>query len=379
MSHKDKLSIGFFPQGLASGENFCNRISERASLKENIKTARSTLVMSPRRYGKTSLVLESLLEIKIPFSHIDLYSELNEEEVQNSILNSIGNLLYLIESTPKKALKFVTDFFSDLSVGFKFVNTQIRVEFSNSRKSPAKTILESLQKLDETLKLKKKKAVLFFDEFQRLGQITESGTIEGSLRHVAQGSKNIIFIFSGSSRHLLSNMFDDRKKPLYKLCDRINLNRISAKDYIPFIKEKSIIKWGKEISTGTVESILELTERHPYYVNVLCYKLWLLSILPDTKVVEVTWHKYAMEEKTNITNEMNLLSLNQAKMLISIAKYGEKALPMSKEFISLTKFSLSSASQSVKALEKSDYIAVLDDKNYQIIDPLIKYIFSNVI
>ena len=52
---------------------------------------------------------------------------------------------------------------------------------------------------------------------------------------------------------------------------------------------------------------------------------------------------------------------------------------MSKEFISITKFSLSSASQAVKALEKSDYIAVLDDKNYQIIDPLIKYIFSNVI
>src|SRR5476649_2242851 len=90
----------FFPQGLASGENFCNRISERTRLKANIHSARSTLIMSPRRYGKTSLMLFVLQEIKLPFSHIDLYSEINESEVQNTVLNSIGDILYAVESTP---------------------------------------------------------------------------------------------------------------------------------------------------------------------------------------------------------------------------------------------------------------------------------------
>jgi uncharacterized protein len=372
----------FFPQGLASGKNFCNRISERTRLKENIHSARATLIMSPRRYGKTSLMLFVLQEMKLPFSHIDLYSEINEAEIQNTVLNAIGDVLYAVESTPKKALKFVTDFFSDLSVNFKLVNTQIRIEFSRSKKSPAKTILDALKKLDSILKTKKKKVVLFFDEFQRIGQITESSAIEGALRHVAQESKNIVFIFSGSNRHLLSKMFDDRTKPLYKLCDRIVLERITEENYLPFIQTKSKEKWGTPISEEAVTSILSLTEKHPYYVNVLCHRLWLLPHVPTENEVESTWDKYAIEERTNIMNEIDSLSHNQSKMLIAMAKYDNDILPMSEEFISLTRFSLSSASQSLGILEKKDYIQH-NGKNkegkkskYFIVDPLIKYIFS---
>jgi uncharacterized protein len=367
----------FFPQGLALGENFCNRVAERAHVKRNIESAHSTLVMCPRRYGKTSLILEVLHEIKLPYSHIDLFSELNEEDVQNTVLGAIGNILYSTESTPKKALKYVTDFFSDLSVSFKFVNTQIQIEFSKSRKSPAKIILEALKKLDNTLKSKNKKAVLFFDEFQIISQIAESAAIEGSLRHVAQESKNIVFIFSGSNRNLLNSMFYDRTKPLYKLCDRITLDRISEKDYLPFIKEKTEKKWEKKSSGNVIDTILNLTEKHPYYVNVLCHKLWMLPNLPTEQDVERIWHKYAIEEKSNVMNEIGLLSSNQSKMLISIAKYGDKISPMSKEFTSLTKFSLSSASQAIHSLEKMDYLSSSDKNSYLIVDPLIKYIFSS--
>jgi hypothetical protein len=63
-------------------------------------------------------------------------------------------------------------------------------------------------------------------------------------------------------------------------------------------------------------------------------------------------------------------------MLISIAKYGNKISPMSKEFIALTKFLLSSASQSVKELEKKDYLMLNSNNEYKLVDPLIKYIFS---
>jgi hypothetical protein len=196
MSAKSKVVHDFFPQGLALGVNFCNRVIERVRLKQNIASARPTLVMSPRRYGKTSLVLEDLHELGIAFAHIDLYSELNEEEIQNTVLDAVGNILYLTESSaPKKALQVVSNFFSEFSVGFKYDSSKIRIEFSKSRKSPAKTILAALQKLDAILNLKKKKIVLFFDEFQRISQIAESDAIEGSLRHVAQESKNIAFIF----------------------------------------------------------------------------------------------------------------------------------------------------------------------------------------
>lgn len=368
----------FFPQGLALGKNFCNREKERKQLKNNIESARSTLVISPRRYGKTSLVLFVLQGTKLLFAHIDLYSELNEEEIQNTVLASIGNVLYSIESSPKKAFKFITDFFSDLNVNFKFSNEKINIEIAKSIKSPAKTILGSLKKLDDVLKSKNKKAILFFDEFQRISQITENSAIEGAIRHIAQESKNIVFIFSGSNRHLLNSMFDDRTRPLYKLCDRISLSRISNNDYLPFIQQKMKEKWDKNISMETLEYILNLTENHSYYVNVLCHRLLILDALPTEQSVELVWNKYALEEKNNVINELNLLSTNQAKMLIAIAKYGKECTPLSKKFISITRFSLSSASQSIKALESKDYININESGNYFIVDPLIRYVFSGV-
>lgn len=366
----------FFPQGLALGENFCNRLDERKRLLENIHSARPTLITSPRRYGKTSLVLFVLQSLKLPFAYIDLYAELNEREVQNTILNAAGNALYAIESTPKKAFKLVSDFFAELSVGFKLMNAQVNIEFAQSKKSPAKTILDVLKKLDEALKLKNKKMVLFFDEFQRLSQITESAAIEGALRHIAQESKQLVFIFSGSNRALLSAMFDDKAKPLYKLCDRIILDRITENDYVTFIQNKFKKKWDKALPETVTESILSMTERHPYYVNLLCHRLWYLNNMPTEKEVEDIWRRYAQEEKTNVMNEIGLLSTNQAKMLIAIAKYADELTPLSKEFIALTRFSLSSAAQAIKSLEKRDYLMLNNKNKYTLVDPLIKFIFS---
>ena len=368
--------LDYFPQGLALGKDFCNRTLERERVKANILSSRPTLIMSPRRYGKTSLVLEVLHNMKMPYATLDLYAELNEVEVQNSILSSIGDILYSLESIPKKAFKVVTEFFSDISVGFKIVGAQISIEFSKSKKAPAKVILEALLKLDKLLKLRKKKACLFFDEFQRITQITESATIEGAIRNVAQESKNISFIFSGSNRHLLGLMFDDRKKPLYKLCDRLIIDRIAAEDYTPFLQEKAKGRWGGVISPDVIEHILTLSEKHPYYVNVLCHRVWLFKKQPTENDVSTAWHQYAMEEKTNVLNEIELLGGNQAKMLMALAKYGEHTLPMSKEFIAMTRFSLSSASQAIKELEKKDYLFTGNKHKYQIIDPLIKFVFS---
>ncbi|MFA6038521.1 MAG: ATP-binding protein [Legionellales bacterium] len=371
----DSWDKDFFPQGIAVGTNFCNRTQEREKIHNNIMSIRPTLIISPRRYGKTSLVLYVLSELKISFAHIDLYAELNEAEIQNSILNAIGDILYSMEKGAQKALQFVMDFFADYSVGFKFSGKRIHIEFSKSKKSPAKIILDALRKLDQTLKTKKQTVVLFFDEFQRIAQISESHAIEAALRSIAQESKNIMFIFSGSNRNLLINLFDDYSKPLYKLCDKITLSRIEAVDYIPFIEHKFKKIWSENVTLPVIEKIMEVTEKHPYYMNVLCHKLTALKSAPTEKNVQETWHKYALSEKTNITAESDKLSSNQSKMLIAISKYSDLA-PMAKEFIALTGFSVSSAFQSIKVLEKMDYIQSLDNGLYLVVDPLIKYIYS---
>src|SRR3990167_2157652 len=290
------MSEDFLPQGLALGDNFCNRVDEQARLTHDIAFAKPVLVISPRRYGKTSLILTVLHKMGLPFACMDLYSHLNEVEVQNAILSAVGDILYALESAPKKALQFVTDFFSDFSINFKFSNSQIRVDFAQNKQAPARTVLSVLQKLDDILKKKNKKAVLFFDEFQRLCQITDNAALEGAIRHVAQESKHISFVFSGSNRHF--------------------------------------------------------------------------------KTVEVSWCSYCFEEKPSVMNELELLSGNQGKMLMAIAKYGNFALPMSGEFLGLAKFSPSSASQAVQALHKKDYLYLDERGRYHVLDPMVKHLFS---
>jgi AAA+ ATPase superfamily predicted ATPase len=366
----------FFPQGLALGNNFCNRVDEQARLTHDISLAKPVLVISPRRYGKTSLILTVLHKMGLPFACMDLYSHLNEVEVQNAILSAVGDILYSLESAPKKALQRVTDFFSELSINFKFADAQIRVDFAQNKQTPAKTVLGVLQKLDGILKKKNKKVVLFFDEFQRLCQITDNAALEGAIRHVAQESKHISFVFSGTNRHLLAQMFDDRAKPLYKLCDRIALDRMHKEHYLPFIQSKARLQWKKRLDEDVIDAILEWTQRHPYYVNLLCHRLWFTDAMPNLKTVEASWRSYCLEEKSNVMNELELLSGNQGKMLMAIAKYGEANPPMSGEFLNFAQFPPSSASQAVQALHKKDYLYLDGQGAYRILDPLIRHLFS---
>lgn len=369
-------SKNMFPLGLAIGENFCNRETEQAHLKANIRTASPTLITSPRRYGKTSLVLHVAKQLNLPFANIDLYAEFDEMSVQNAILGRIGDVLYTLESSTKKALKFVTDFFSGLNISFNFEGVQVRVEIAKSRKIPSKIVMSALEDLDNILSKKKEKVVLFFDEFQKLTQISQTSAIEGALRNIAQKSQHICFIFSGSNRHLLAKMFEDSAKPFYNLCDRIILDRISSEHYIPFIQERAELVWGAKLDDGVVETILELTKRHPYYLNVLCHRLWREDEIPSETRALNAWNSYAQERKSDISAELDRLSDNQVKMLIALAKYGDAHSPMSKEFTAITKFSLSSASLAIKNLQQLDYIYALENGKYKIVDPVIEHLFK---
>lgn len=365
----------FFPLGLALGDNFCDREQEQSRLLKNINSKVATLVMSPRRFGKTSLVFQVLEKNNIPYAYIDMYAEIDEEGVCNAVLNGIGTLLYGLESAPKKALRFVSDFFSGLNVSFNIKSTKVNVGFIKPQKSISALLISALQDLDEVLVKRKKKVVLFVDEFQRISEISRSMAIEGALRSVVQQVGNISFIFSGSNRHLLEGMFNDRVRPFYNLCDKIILDKIAEKSYRNFIQDKAQARWSKKITSESLDEIFNLSLRYPYYLNVLCHRLWYGEKPPIFQQVTDTWNKYVQEEKSRVIADLDLLSTNQAKMLIAIAKYGETLQPSSKEFLSVTKFSSSSALQAINKLSAADFLYLDSRGRYSVLDPVIKYLF----
>src|SRR5690606_35752077 len=131
-----------------------------------------------------------------------------------------------------QTLNIVRTFFkkrdSKWMIGTQGVNL---VLIPSEHSDTATNIMDALLALENLLRQKKKRAVIFLDEMQEIGEVAEGKGIEGAIRHVAQETKYLSFVFSGSNRHLLSRMFFHKSRPLYKLCDKIVLERIPEADY----------------------------------------------------------------------------------------------------------------------------------------------------
>ncbi|MFM8454221.1 MAG: AAA family ATPase [Gammaproteobacteria bacterium] len=236
----------------------------------------------------------------------------------------------------------------------------------------ALNILDAFRALEHILAIKKQKVVYFIDEFQEISLLKNAQAIEGAIRSFAQESKHVIFIFSGSNRQLLLNMFNDRARPLYMLCDRIQLERISAPDYINYLQHCSQITWQKSISSESVDMILKLTERHAYYVHALCGRLWNnLSNPPEIQDVENYWQDFVYEQRTEIRKELTNLGVAQLKVLLAIANDNAKE-PMSHASQISLNLTSSAISNALDKLESRDYIEKREDNLWHIIDPMLK-------
>jgi len=363
----------YFPKGLAKGPAFCNRVVEREQLRNNISTGQHTLLMSPRRFGKTSLVQYVINDLKILNGQADLFVAVDAKRIEQIILVAIKTIVRQVAGTIDNSVRSLTAAFKNINsqwiIGTKGINIVLTPDRDTD---PAQNIQEALRALEELLKKKKQKAVLFIDEVQEIAEVAEGKGIEGAIRHVAQDTNYISFIFSGSKRHMLAKMFFDKSRPLYKLCDKLILDRIHAKDYIKHLNKLSHKRWNKQLSKESLDRIFEVTALHPYYINSLCLKLWASpKRKPTVKAINVAWLEIMHVERLEIAHEISSLSKGQRKILIAIAEGNNKALT-SKYFLRKINMSASSVSEAIQTLEEKDYIVKSINKEYYFIDPLIK-------
>ena len=365
----------YFPQSLAAGKSFCNRVSEQSVLAENIDSSRPTLIASPRRYGKTSLAMQCISKSKLPFAHFDFLSAVSPSDVEGIMMRGVGKLLSRIEKGPRKALKLATDFFAGLSIKLSSDALGLSVEINRKESDPAVNILGILERLDKLAIKCKTKIILLFDEFQRVYEVSDNHSIESVIRQIAQASKNLSFIFSGSNRHLLDLMFSDRNRPFYKLCDRIALNRIYEEHYIEYIASVAK-KTRRSVEPSAMQAMFELTERHPYYMNVLCHRAWRHEVI-SADVVHRVWSEYAFEERSQVASDLDALSGGQRKLLAALAREGGTGAPRSAHFQSRSGIAGTTIKQALEYLLKYDYVYKFEDRVYVVLDPLIKYVLAN--
>lgn len=364
----------YFPLGIAVGASFCNRTQETSLLIDNIHNGKHTLLMATRRYGKSSLALQALNLSKRPYVEIDFYMATSEKIIEAYILNGVVELISKTLGSVDKLLSSIKRYVKDLKPKIDIGASVFKLELTSHVESdPASNVKEALLLLEKLLEEKNQYAVLLMDEFQTVGIIAKGQGIEGAIRHVAQKTKHLTFIFSGSNRKLLKTMFEDEARPLYKLCWKITVKRISAKHYQEHIQKAAKLTWNATLNDEIIDQILLLTERHPFYLNKLCDRLWTYysQTPPSSDEINKAWADILKEEKSDSVKEISLLSLGQKVVLNQIAKGTNRHLTNKTTMLALQMTS-SSIITAIEGLEEKDMIEKIDNQ-YQIINPIVRF------
>lgn len=374
------MERSYFPLGLATDRSFCNRVQERKQLRMNISAARHTLIISPRRYGKTSLVLYTLKNMRIPHVHIDLFMTIDAQSIQTEILNGIKILINKILPKYEQAIIALGKWIKKLQLKLKVGTDGVGIELLPVEKNNATvTIKSALMLLEKILASKDKQAVLFIDECQEIGQVAADQGIEGAIRHVAQMTEHLQLIFSGSNRRLLAKMFNDSARPLYKLCERMTIDRIHEKDYTTFIQKVAKEQWNIALPQDIIEIIYALTERHPYYMNLLCGRTFLEfsdHVPVATSDVVAIWRQLCEEEKPVAARELGELSELQRRILWNVAN-GHNYELSSQESLRRLKASSGAVSKALGVLLVKDYLLQDESSHYRLLDPFIRTLLES--
>ena len=372
----------YFPTKLALGTQFCNRTDEKATLHDNIKLCRHTVLVAPRHYGKSSLVFKVVSEAGLPLASIDLFLANDDAAVTKRMLAGVAQAISAIMPIEQKVLVKLQQVFGNFRVSLTASGFSLDASMDAASFDPIDQVFSALKGLDKLAKQQQQKVIVFIDEFQDIREAGNSKSLQGAIRHVAQETENIVFIFSGSNRHLLTELFDDSTMPLYMLYDMLYLDRIASKDYLPHLQKLAKKTWNKPLPDIVFNKIMALTELHSYYVNLLCHELWKLKQLPSLDDVFASWQRCYDVQEDRLVAELEKLTVKQRIVLQALATDATTE-PMGQQFVAVTKSSASTINQTLKALIQKDMahrvkredsaVPQLAEGQYRVLDPLLAF------
>lgn len=368
------MTTNYFPLGIAEGEAFLGREEECARLRNNIKYARHTLLLSPRRYGKTSLARHVIKKSSYAYVEIDLFLAIDERSIETRFLDGIQKLIQELSDKLEQWTSVLINFFkrSDKkwTVGFKGLKLEIKPD---NHDDIADNLLSALNAVELILSKKKQHAVIFVDEFQEIARLDKARTLEGAIRHFAQGSKYLVFAFSGSNRHLLIDIFGNRSRPLYELCDWVTIERLDPNLYHKYIEKVANKTWGKEISLEVRRAITDLTECHPEATYSFCAHIWnkCQKNPPKIKDIDKLWRQHIRDKHKQTRLILSDASRGQLRILILIAQGYTSGLS-GKEAQQKLNLAGSTITDSLNTLVSDDLIERQPDGSYRVLNPILK-------
>jgi len=355
-----------------SGENFTDREQETARLLSNFRHGVNTVLISPRRWGKTSLVqkvcrLAQSDSLKIVY--LDIFSCRSDRDFYDAYASAV---LRQTSSKWEEWVENAKQFLSRISTRLQF-GTDPASDFSISLDfNPQKDDVEDILRLPERIAKKKDcRIVVCIDEFQQVGEFKDSVSFQKRLRSVWQLQSEVSYCLFGSKKHLMNELFERRSLPFYKFGDTLYLQKIGTADWIKYICER-FEATGKHISEALAEKICVAVENHSSYVQQLSWLVWIGTEGEATEKDFANACQDLIAQNTPLfekqTENLSVYQMNMLRALVAgVAKN------LSKQDV-ISKFQLgSTANVSVvkQALIKKELID-MENRELVIADPVMK-------
>ena len=354
------------------GNTFTDRKDETNRLKMNFLYGVNTILISPRRMGKTSLVEKvcSLVESDtLKIAKIDAFGCRSENDFINAFATAVVRATSSKwEEWMENAKTFLSRFIPKISIGQDpLTDFSIALEYNR-----ANTVTEDILQLPETIaKQKGIKIVICIDEFQQIADFPDSITFQKKLRSVWQLQSNVSYCLYGSKKHMMEKMFQSQSHPFYRFGDLFYLDKISETDWVEYICERFRVT-GKEISRELASEICTVTDRYSSYVQQLAWLVWLRTDKHATKEdVEFGIDRMLDACEPLFIQQTESLSAYQMNFLRALANGVHTGFTRSEILDTYQLGTAANISRLKKALTEKDLIMMTAPKKLEISDPIL--------
>lgn len=361
---------------LVDKESFVNRVEERKQLKELLGSGINVMLISPRRWGKSSLVKVAMDELTQEDKHIrvcfiDAFSIKTEAEFYRIFAREV---ISCAASTLEKRLEDVKQFLKAVSPSITLKSDPTdTLSFDLKLELEEKSVMEILELPEKIAAAKGIHLIVCIDEFQQLALLPGYKSMEGKMRSAWQKQQQVSYCFYGSKRHMMMDIFNNSSNPFYRFGQVLFLQKIKKEEWVPFIVN-AFHRTNKEISEQQAEQLCDIVKCHSWYLQQLCYFIWSgTSEKVTDEIIEIRTHQLIDTNMPMFMNDTENLTAAQTAMLRAVAdgEYRFNSIPV------VRKYELGSAqtiTRNKRMLTERDFIEKEGNK-YVFSDPIFELWF----
>jgi len=332
----------FILQPYISKELFCDRVQEMKDIITYLENGANISLITMRRIGKTGLILRTFEELRSKkYGYTAIYADIYATQSVEDFISTLASAVVgqIKQSGISKLFSLLGGIRPLLSFDPIGGQPQVSITYQNDNQKYA-TIEAIFSYLDNL----GNKVVVALDEFQQIREY-EGVCMEAFLRSKIQNLRNVRFIFSGSNKRLMTNMFEGERSPFYQSVTNIPLRKIDAEIYAVFIS-KLFAEAGKHIDQQSVQFILEWSRCHTFYTQTLCNNVFIISeneVTMDDVFAAI--NMIFRSEADKFFTIRGMLTKGQWRYLECVAKEGVLTQPTSGGFINKYKLGTAAASK----------------------------------